>query len=92
MDQDPNTRSLNEFKRNTDRVLAEVKQSGRPTVLTVDDEPDVVIMDAQAWLAFQGQLDRAAAIAGIADGLADAKAGRVEQADEVFDRLEAELG
>ena len=40
-----------------------------------------LVQEREAWLA---ALD-----AGIARGLADAEAGRVSSADEVFDRLEA---
>lgn len=90
MDVTKDIRPLTEFKRDTTRVLAHLKESRRPTVLTVNGKPELVVMDAQAWQDMQDRIDREAAIAGIAQGLDGARAGRVTDAKQVFDRLASE--
>lgn len=51
MDITKDIRSLTEFKRDTSRVVAHLKETGRPFVLTVNGKPEIVVMDAHAWQA-----------------------------------------
>ncbi len=56
---------LTEFKRDTARMIAHIKETGRPQILTVNGKPSVVVMDAAAWQDMQDRLDHAEAVAGI---------------------------
>ena len=66
---------LTEFKRDSARLIAQIKETGRPQILTVNGKPSVVVMDAAAWQEMQDQLDYAETVAGIRKGLTQARAG-----------------
>jgi prevent-host-death family protein len=80
-------RPLTEFKRDTARMIAQIKETGRPQILTVNGKPSVVVMDAAAWQEMQDQLDYAATVAGIRKGLAQAHKGEGSDAGTFFDGL-----
>jgi len=75
MDITKDIRPLTEFKRETTRFVARLKETGRPSVLTVNGKPSVVVMDAAAWQDMQDQIDYAQTVAGIRKGLDQARAG-----------------
>jgi prevent-host-death family protein len=78
---------LTEFKRDSARMIARIKESGRPQILTVNGKPSVVVMDASAWQDMQDQLDYAETVAGIRKGLTQALAGEGTEAGRFFDEL-----
>jgi len=78
---------LTEFKRDSARMIAHIKESGRPQILTVNGKPSVVVMDAAAWQEMQDQLDYAETVAGIRKGLTQALAGEGTEAGRFFDEL-----
>jgi len=78
---------LTEFKRSSARIIARIKESGRPQILTVNGKPSVVVMDAGAWQDMQDQLDYAETVAGIRKGLTQAHAGEGTEAGHFFDDL-----
>jgi prevent-host-death family protein len=82
-------RPLTEFKRDTARMIAEIKETGRPQILTVNGKPSVVVMDAEAWQSMQDQLDHAETVLGIRKGLTQARAGEGFEAGRFFDGLAA---
>ena len=78
---------LTEFKRDTARMIAQIKETGRPQILTVNGKPSVVVMDAAAWQEMQDQLDYAETAAGIRKGLTQARAGEGAEAGQFFNGL-----
>lgn len=42
-------RSVTDLKRNTREILAQVRQTGRPVILTVNGKADAVLMDAKTY-------------------------------------------
>jgi len=78
---------LTEFKRDTANFMAQLKDSGRPSILTVNGKPAVVVMDADAWQEAQDQLEYAKTAAGIRKGLEQALAVECKEADEFFATL-----
>jgi prevent-host-death family protein len=78
---------LTEFKRDSARLIAQIKETGRPQILTVNGTPSVVVMDAAAWQEMQDQLDYAETVAGIRKGLMQAHAGEGTEAGTFFDGL-----
>lgn len=89
MDITKDIRPLTEFKRDTARFVDRLHESGRPAVLTVNGKPSLVVMDAAAWQAMQDRMDHAEAVAGIREGLQQARRGEGVDAAAVFDRLAA---
>jgi len=78
---------LTEFKRDSARMIARIKETGRPQILTVNGKPSVVVMDAAAWQDMQDQLDYAETVAGIRVGLGQARASEGVEAGRFFDSL-----
>jgi len=79
---------LTEFKRDSARMIARIKETQRPKILTVNGKPSVVVMDAGAWQDMQDQLEDAETVAGIRKGLTQAHAGQGVEAGAFFDGLE----
>jgi len=87
MDITKDIRPLTEFKRETSRFVARLKETGRPSVLTVNGKPSLVVMDAAAWQEMQDQIEYAQTVAGIRKGLDQARAGEGVEASAFFDDL-----
>ena len=83
-------RPLTEFKRNTTRFISHLKDTGRPSVLTVNGKPALVVMDAEAWQDLQDRVERARTVAAIGKGLEEARAGKGLEATNFFEKLGAE--
>jgi len=79
--------SLTDFQRNTRKHLAQLKKTGKPSVLTVNGHAELVVQDAASYQKLLDALDQAQAVEGIRRGLADVAAGRVKPAKQVFDNL-----
>ena len=78
---------LTEFKRDSARLIAQIKETGRPQILTVNGKPSIVVMDAATWQEMQDRLDYAEIVAGIRKGLTQAHAGEGIEAGRFFDGL-----
>jgi PHD/YefM family antitoxin component YafN of YafNO toxin-antitoxin module len=82
-------RSLTEFQRRSRESIRRLKRTGRPEVLTVNGQAELVVQDARAY---QKLLDRAAdaqASQRLDRSIASYRAGRVRGLDDVLDTLEA---
>ncbi|MGQ0665145.1 MAG: type II toxin-antitoxin system Phd/YefM family antitoxin [Pseudomonadota bacterium] len=87
MDITKDIRPLTEFKRDTARVVAHLKETGRPSVLTVNGKPALVVMDAQAWQEMQDEIEFARTVTGIRNGLEQADRGQGVEAGALFRKL-----
>ena len=90
MDITSDIRTLTEFKRDTTRFISNLKDTGRPSVLTVNGKAAVVVMDAEAWQDAQNQIEFARTVAGIRRGLAQAREGRGTEASVFFEKIGAD--
>lgn len=79
--------SQTEFKRRSARMIARIKETGRPQVLTVNGKPSVVVIDVAVWQDMQDQLDHAQTVAAIRKGLTQACAGEGAEASCFVDEL-----
>ena len=77
-------RSLTDFKRDTSRFVTELKESGRPSILTVNGKPELVVMDAKSWQEMQDRLEYAQTVSSIRTGLREADQGRGMEASAFF--------
>ena len=84
MDITKDIRPLTEFKRDTTRFMSHLKDTGRPSVLTVNGKPALVVMDAEAWQDVQDQIEYARRVAGIRKGLNQARDGQGIEAAAFF--------
>lgn len=83
--------SLSDFQRNARAHLDRLKKTGKPEVLTVHDQAEVVVQDAAAYQRLLDLAANAAAIVGIHRGLQGMYAGTGEDAEDVFQSLEQDL-
>lgn len=84
--------SLSDFQRNARAHLEHLKKTGRPEVLTVHGQAELVVQHAEAYQKLLDLVSNAAAIVGIQRGLQGMYQGTGEDADEAFASLERELG
>lgn len=76
--------SLTEFQRNAREQIKRLKRTGRPKILTVNGHAELVVQDARSY---QRLLDRAEESERLRRSIADYRAGRVREVDEVLDGL-----
>jgi prevent-host-death family protein len=68
-------RPVTDFNRNTKHYIRRLKQTGRPEVLTVNGEAQLVVQSADGYQKLLDQADLAQALAGIRRGLEQASRG-----------------
>jgi prevent-host-death family protein len=67
--------SLSEFQRNTKDVIRKLKKSGKPAVLTVNGQAEVVIQSAEAYQKLLDGQQLLETIRGVSRGLEQANRG-----------------
>ena len=90
MDITKDIRPLTEFKRDTARFMLRLKETGRPSVLTVNGKPSLVVMDAKVWQDVQDQVEYARTVAGIRKGLDQVCNGQGVEAKAFFEKFDAD--
>ncbi|MFI4999662.1 MAG: prevent-host-death protein [Reyranellales bacterium] len=85
-------RSLTDFQRNTKEHIRRLKKSGRPAVLTVNGEAELVVQHAAAYQKLLDSVERTSAIEGIRRGIDSARAGKCIPAEQVLRDIRRELG
>lgn len=84
--------SVSTFKRETSRLIAQVKKTKEPLVLTVNGKAEVVVQDAESYQELLALKDRMEAITGIRRGLESMKRGEGRPAEEFFSEMFARYG
>ncbi|MBD2163464.1 type II toxin-antitoxin system Phd/YefM family antitoxin [Calothrix membranacea FACHB-236] len=84
--------SLSSFKRNTLEFIQQMKQTGKPVVLTVNGKAELVVQDAQSYQKLLDTLERLETIAGIKQGLDDVEAGRTKSLSEFEQEMRQKYG
>ncbi len=79
--------SLTAFKRNTNQLVKQIKETKEPIILTVNGKPSVVVQDAGSYEELMRFKDRMETIAGIKRGLEAIRKGESCPAEEVFAEL-----
>jgi hypothetical protein len=80
-----NIRPLSDFQRNTKAHIKRLKRTGKPEVLTVNGEAQVVVQDAVSYQKLLDRLDDQGEIEAIREGLREADRGEGISV-EAFDR------
>lgn len=84
--------SLSVFKRDSAKFLEQMKKTGAPIVLTVNGKAAAVVHDPDSYQEYLREKDRQDTIASVRRGIADAKAGRVTEAEVFFREFEEKHG
>ncbi len=70
-----NIRSLSDFQRNTRKHLNRLKKTGKPEVLTVNGQAELVVQSAAAYQKLLDQADHGDSVSILRQRLAAADAG-----------------
>jgi PHD/YefM family antitoxin component YafN of YafNO toxin-antitoxin module len=82
-----NIHSLSDFQRNAKDHIRKLKQSGKPAVLTVNGEAEVVVQSAEAYQELLDDRELLDSIRGIGRGLEQAKRGEGRPMREFLETL-----
>ena len=80
---------VSDFKAHAADWLQRAAETGAPVVVTLNGKPAGVLLSPGA---FDALTEQARFVAAVSEGLADAKAGRVHQHEEVQRRIRARFG
>jgi prevent-host-death family protein len=84
--------SLSTFKRDTAKVVRQLKKTGQPVVLTVNGKAELVVQDAESYQKLLEAKDRMEAIEGIKRGLESMRRNAGRPAEKFFQELFYEKG
>jgi PHD/YefM family antitoxin component YafN of YafNO toxin-antitoxin module len=76
--------SLSNFKRNTPKFLRQLKESGRPVVLTINGKAELVVQDPASYQKLIELAERAERMEALQASIDDMRAGRVVPAEAML--------
>ena len=87
-----NIHSLSDFQRNSREYIRKLKKSGKPAVLTVNGQAEIVVQSADAYQKLLEDRQLLETIRGISRGLEQAKRGEGRPMRIVLEELAAKHG
>jgi len=87
-----NIHALSEFQRNSKDYIRKLKKSGKPVVLTVNGQAEVVVQSAEAYQKLLDDQQLLETIRGIGRGLEQAKRGEGRPLRDLLEELAGERG
>ncbi len=81
--------SLTDFQRETRKNIIRLKRTGRPAILTVKGQAELVVQDARSYQKLLARVEEAERQAELMRSIGEYRAGHMEDAETVFDDLEA---
>lgn len=84
--------SLSDFQRNTKDHIRKLKKTGRPAVLTVNGEAEVVVQSAEGYQKLLDDHELLESIRGISRGLEQARRGKGRPMRGFLEALASEHG
>ncbi len=79
--------SLSNFKRNTSEFIEQLKETGKPIILTVNGKAELIVQDAGSYQKLLELAERFETIEALKPAITEMKAGKGESVEEVFARL-----
>jgi prevent-host-death family protein len=84
--------SLSTFKRDTAKLVRQMKKTGRPVILTVNGKAELVVQDAASYQKLLEAQHKMETIEDIKRGLESMKRNGGKQAEKFFTEFFAEKG
>ena len=75
---------LTDFKRNTTELVRQMKESGKPIVLTINGRAELVVQDAGSYQRLLELVERLEAVGGIRKGLEESRRGEGQPIEEAI--------
>jgi prevent-host-death family protein len=79
--------SLSNFKRNTSEFIEQLKETGKPIILTINGRAELVVQDAGSYQKLLEIAERLETIEALKPAIEEMKAGKGEPAEKVFAEL-----
>ena len=79
--------SLSNFKRNTSVFIEQLKETGKPIILTINGKAELVVQDAGSYQKILEITERLETIEALKPAIEEMKAGKGELAEKVFAEL-----
>ena len=80
--------SLTEFQRKSRETIARLKRTGRPAILTVNGQAEIVVQDAEAYQSLLDRADQAEKLMELRRSISEYRAGEVRDAKKTLTELE----
>lgn len=87
-----NVHALSDFQRNTKKHIRRLKASGKPAVLTVNGQAEVVIQSAESYQKLLRDQELLESLRSISRGLEQAKRGEGRPMRQFLEELAKEHG
>ncbi len=84
--------SLSNFKRNTGDFLEQLRESGKPIVLTINGKAEIVIQDAGSYQKLLEIAEKLETIEALKPAIEEMKKGEGESVERVFAELLPPVG
>jgi prevent-host-death family protein len=84
--------SLSTFKRNTNELINQMRETGNPMVLTVNGKAELVVQDAAAYQKLMDTLEKLETLIGIKKGLEDIATGNTQSLNNFFEEMQQKYG
>jgi prevent-host-death family protein len=84
--------SLSTFKRNTNELIIQMKETGNPVVLTVNGKAELVVQDAESYQKLLNSIEYLESIIGIQKGLEDIANGDTQPLDQFMEEMQQKYG
>jgi prevent-host-death family protein len=84
--------SLSTFKRDTARLLKQMKKTKAPMILTVNGKAELVVQDVNSYQALMEAKERMETLEGIRRGLESMKAGKGKPLDQFLAEFSKDYG
>ncbi|MBD2568250.1 type II toxin-antitoxin system Phd/YefM family antitoxin [Anabaena lutea] len=84
--------SLSTFKRNTNELINQMKETGDPMVLTVNGKAELVVQDAVAYQKLLDTLEKLETLIGIKKGLEDIATGNTQSLNLFIQEMQQKYG
>ncbi|MEK7725361.1 MAG: type II toxin-antitoxin system Phd/YefM family antitoxin [Acidobacteriota bacterium] len=84
--------SLSNFKRNTSDFIEQLKETGKPIILTINGKAELVVQDAESYQRLLEISEKLETIEALKPAIAEMKAGKGEPAEKVFAELLQNVG
>jgi prevent-host-death family protein len=84
--------SLSTFKRNTNELISQMKETGNPIVLTVNGKAELVVQDAVAYQKLLDTLEKLETLIGIKKGLEDIATGNTQSLNQFIEEMHQKHG
>ena len=79
--------SLSNFKRNTSEFIEQLKETGKPIILTINGKAELVVQDAGSYQRLLEITERLETIEALKPAIAEMKEGKGESAEKVLAEL-----